>query len=110
MKQLPKIKTQGMVTTNLITSVGILLFVIAILLGNAGVMHKLNDLEAAISKIEAKVDISNPGKATLTNGSTCILDQEALADEQLAVRLVQACVKAQGIRQEQDKADSTSTL
>lgn len=50
-------------------------------------------INSELESIEGRI-LLHDGKAVLTNGEVCIIKNEALLDEELAVQLVRACVKA----------------
>ena len=50
-------------------------------------------LSSRLGEIEGKIMLHD-GKAILTNGEVCMITNETLKDEELAVQLVRACVKA----------------
>lgn len=55
-----------------------------------------NDFELVntrLNSIEGRIQLHD-GKATLTAGSTCIIHEAALLDEELAIQLTRACVQA----------------
>ena len=56
-----------------------------------------------LEQIEGRIMLHD-GKAVLTNGELCIIKNEALADENLAIQLVRACVHAH--KQQVDQQDS----
>jgi len=50
-------------------------------------------VNAELQDLEGRISLSN-GKAVLTNGDVCIIKNEALLDEELALQLTTACVRA----------------
>lgn len=61
--------------------------------------HYFWSLDSRLEEIESKIMLHD-GKAVLTNGQVCIITSETLADEQLSIQLVRACVKAHREQQE----------
>lgn len=57
-------------------------------------------LQSRLEEVEGKIMLHD-GKAVLTNGQVCMITSETLADEELSIQLVRACVKA---HREQEQA------
>ena len=57
------------------------------------VLKRVNYLGQKIEDLEGRISLTE-GKAILTPGRSCILDEQSLSDESLAFQMTRACLRA----------------
>lgn len=71
------------------------------------VSHHMKDVDQAIQSLEGKLSL-HEGKAILSSGRTCLINEKGLESEDLAINLVRACFKQfQAEAQKQEQEDSS---
>ena len=64
--------------------------IVGLVLTNKYVTAPLGALTAQIEDLEGKISL-HQGKALLTTGRTCVLNEDAFETEELTIRLARAC-------------------